>query len=109
MLSGADTEWLPALGESWHVPHVPGIDATFKSSLRPATPVIWMGLELNKVCPRRIWARALPESANGCFAQPSKRLKITGVNGIPFGFPPRGSLMPIKNSGTVFVAIMAGP
>src|SRR3954462_12936759 len=115
---GAHPEWWAGLKESWQVPQVPGIDARFKSSFRPATPVMTIGLELKRAWPRAMLARRLfmlspsscPSSLRfGAFAQASKRLKMTGVNGVACGFPPSGSLIPTKNAGVVLVPRMEGP
>src|SRR5262245_65679758 len=98
MFSGADTEWLPTLGASWHVPQVPasGLPMT---SLIPATSVMLMVRELNSVCPRRILARrAAATSSEDALAQELlNNVKITGVNGVPNWFPAgNGSLMLTK-------------
>src|SRR5215467_1345333 len=106
MFSGAETEWFPTLGESWHVPHVPGIEAKFKSSFSPATPVMLIGFELNSIWPRTILAR---RSFRDALAHASKRLKRMGVNGVSRGFPPSGSLMPTKKAGVIWVARLTGP
>src|SRR5262249_54410630 len=95
MLTGSDTEWFPTLGESWQVPHVPGIVARFKSSFKPPTAVMLIGFELNNTSPRAMLARAV-ETKSECdgLSHALKRLKIVGVKAVPFGFPPRGSLIP---------------
>src|SRR5689334_19946273 len=56
IFNGAETEWLPTLGESWQVPQVPEKEARFRSSLRPPTPVILIGFELNRAWPRAMLA-----------------------------------------------------
>jgi hypothetical protein len=66
MFSGAETEWLPTLGESWQIPQVPWMTGRPVASLSPPTPVMLMVRELKSVCPRRILARraaASPEDA----------------------------------------------
>jgi hypothetical protein len=48
MFNGAETEWLPTLGASWQVPHVPENDVGSPvTSFIPATPEIVIGFELN--------------------------------------------------------------
>ena len=107
IFNGAETEWSPAFGLSWHVPQVPEKDAGSPgTSLIPATPEIVIGFELKTACPRAMLARAgLCE-----FAQASYRLKILGSNGAPVGLKPKlagnESLMPMKNCCD---AIAAGP
>jgi hypothetical protein len=49
---------LPTFGESWHVVHVPGIDATCSSSFSPLTPVILTAWVLKISWPRATAARA---------------------------------------------------
>jgi len=68
MFSGADTEWLPTLGASWHVPQVP-VSSLPMMSLSPPTPVMLMVRELNSVCPRRILARRAAASSVEASAQ----------------------------------------
>src|SRR5580658_138197 len=111
MFSGADTEWFPTLGESWHVPQVPGITARFRTSFNPPTPVMLIGLELNTVWPRAMLARLEAPKNPPCPAklQALKRLKITGVNVVPNGLLPSGSFMPTKKAGVVSSAKLDGP
>src|SRR5262245_3293194 len=64
MLSGAFTEWLPALGVSWHVVQVPVNEAGGATLfgnvwlLSPPTPEITIGFVLNTCSPRAIARRA---------------------------------------------------
>src|SRR3954467_1346672 len=74
MLSGATTEWLPPLGVSWHVVHVPTTTADWPnagSSLMPDTPAIEIGLLLNTSWPRATARRPLVPRPSAC-AQASK-------------------------------------
>src|SRR5262245_34589577 len=100
MLSGAFTEWLPTFGESWHVVHVPAIDATCNSSFSPLTPVMSMGCVLKRAWPRATAARAAAygacdDAVDGAHA--SNSVNARGSNAAPDGFWPSGSLMPMKN------------
>ena len=104
MLSGAFTEWSPALGESWHVVQVPvngsGTVTPFGNVwlLRPATPEMTIDLVLKICCPRAIARRELVVASRP-FRLPhaSKMVKAFGSNAAPVGFRPTGSLMPVKN------------
>ena len=57
MSIGSGEEWLPTLGVSWQVVQWPLIVAMPSLSLRPATPVIAIGLVLNTTAPRTMAAR----------------------------------------------------
>src|SRR6478672_11737371 len=100
MFSGADTEWLPALGVSWQIPQVDtivwGPVKLFGKVVpfKPPTPVIVNVLELKISCPRAIACR---EGA-ATFFHASKVLKILvlKLKGTGFaGSSPTGSLIPM--------------
>src|SRR5690242_11600179 len=106
MLSGAFTEWLPTFGVSWQVVQVPvnrsGSVTPFGKVklLRPATPLSTIGLVLKMTSPRAIDRRARSASSDADRlgrAQAPNNEKALGSNGVPAGFIPTGSLMPMKN------------
>src|SRR5580698_2570538 len=97
---GSGNEWLPTFGLEGQVPHVPGMDATPRTSFSPPTPVISIGLELNSASPRAILARrefSMPENRpSWCeFAHALNKLKMAGLNVVPGLSFPKGSLIPI--------------
>src|SRR5579883_3026513 len=101
IFKGVGKEWFPTFGVSWHVPQVPvkaGSPAPPAAtlSLRPATPLIRIGLELNRFWPRAIAARG---SGGGREAHASNVLKITGLKAPAGGSKaaPRLELMLMKN------------
>src|SRR5262252_5638886 len=95
MFSGAFTEWLPALGVSWQVVHVPlndaGIVTPFENVwlLSPATPLIVIGNVLKRRSPRTIALRASSRASgwggSDKVAHTSNNLKALGLNAIPAG------------------------
>src|SRR5579871_3203513 len=107
MFRGADTEWLPALGVSWHVPHDPIKEAGRPgTSLIPATPEMVIGLPLKTASPRAMLARR-----GDCeLLQALNKLKIFGLNGAPEGLNPKlggkESFIPMKNG---WAASATGP
>src|SRR5262249_40587155 len=81
-----------------HVPQNPGILGAFSASLRPATPVMLIGVVLNSSSPRAIDRRLRNSSASP--RRPSHglyRSKMCGSNGAPLAFCPSGSFTPGKN------------
>jgi hypothetical protein len=58
MSSGIGIEWSPALGALWQVVQVPVRVSMPRSSFRPLTPRMAMGLPLKSACPRAMARRA---------------------------------------------------
>src|SRR5262250_452301 len=98
MFSGAETEWLPTLKVSWHVPHVPSKGCEIEGG-SPSTPFMCNGVELNSVWPRRILARAalVPLSLAASTHNWLNNVKTIGVNDLGVqSFGAKLLLMPIQ-------------
>src|ERR1700691_195153 len=94
ILIGSLTEWLPTSGVSWQVPQNPETVVRPGRSLMPATPVMVIGVLLNRASPRATaWRDAFTSPYPLMLFQALYRSKICDVNGRPFVFPPSGSLI----------------
>src|SRR5262245_29278370 len=107
MSSGALTEWLPTLGESWQIVHDPTNESgtvtplANVAPLRPATPLIVNAFVLKMVSPRAIACRVSVSRSGGeplSRVHAANRVNTFGSNDAPVGFSPTGSLIPTKNA-----------